>query len=128
MRYLLDTHTYLWWVLDDHRLSKRARSILDDPQLDILLSVASIWEITVKLAIGKLALNAPLARVVIDEPDRNGIDSLDVRREHACRTAELPLLHRDPFDRLLVAQAQIEDLTLITKDPVIAEYPVRVAW
>jgi PIN domain nuclease of toxin-antitoxin system len=128
MSYLLDTHAYLWWTLDHPRLSHLAREIIEDAQSDVFLSVASIWEIATKHAIGKLTLRAPLARVVIDEPDRNGIKTLDVSREHACRTAELPLLHRDPFDRMLVAQAQVEDLDLITRDPAVSAYAVRVIW
>ncbi len=128
MSHLLDTHAFLWWTLDDSRLSDRARQIIEEPEGNVFLSAASAWEIAIKFMIGKLALRAPLSRVVIDEPTRNGIATLPISSEHASRTGELPLVHRDPFDRMLVAQAQVEDLTLVTRDRTIRTYAVRTVW
>ncbi len=128
MSFLLDTHAYLWWALDDSRLSNQVRRVLEDAAHDVFLSAASVWEIAIKVALGKLILKAPLTRAVIDEPSRIGLSSLAVSPVHACRTAELPLLHRDPFDRILVAQAQVEDLVLLTKDPMITKYAVPTMW
>ncbi len=128
MPYLLDTHAFLWWTLDDPRLSSRARAVMGDMESDLLLSAASVWEIAIKAGLGKLALQSSITRVTIEEPDRNGIQSLPISREHACRTGELPPLHRDPFDRILVAQAQLEDLVLVTCDAAIAAYEVRTLW
>jgi PIN domain nuclease of toxin-antitoxin system len=128
MSYLLDTHAYLWWALGDPRLSRPARAAIEAREKGLYLSAASVWELALKHAIGKLVLKGPLARIAIEEPARNGIRSLDITREHACRTGELPLHHRDPFDRLLVAQAQLEGLTLITADPAFSDYDVATLW
>lgn len=128
MRYLLDTHALLWWALDDPRLSRPAARVIAEPESELFLSAASVWEIAIKAALGKLVLRGSLTRVTLEEPDRNGIQSLPITREHACRTGELPALHGDPFDRVLVAQAQLEDLVLVTCDAAIAGYDVRTLW
>jgi len=126
--HLLDTHAFLWWATDDTRLSETARDLIANRRGQIFLSVASVWEISIKHVIGKLPLATTLSRVVIEEPARNGFTSLPVTREHACRTGELPLLHRDPFDRLLVAQAQLEGLRVVTRDEHLRAYDVETIW
>ncbi|MBI4870735.1 MAG: type II toxin-antitoxin system VapC family toxin [Candidatus Riflebacteria bacterium] len=128
MNYLLDTHAFLWWTLDDRRLSDGVRRLLQAPPGEVYLSAASVWEIALKHSLGKIVLRAPLTRVVLEEADRCGLRSLPITREHACRSGDLPLHHRDPFDRLLVAQAQLEGLGLVTTDQAIRAYDVPVFW
>jgi len=116
---LLDTHVILWWLIDDPALSAEVKARLDsDP--DVYVSAASIWEIAIKQSIGKLAEPADLAEVVRASDFRE----LPITAEHAIVAGRLPLLHRDPFDRMLVAQARCEDLTLARRDPHIGRYEV----
>ncbi len=128
VRYLLDTHAYLWWALADARLSAGALEVIADSDHEVLLSAASVWEISIKHSLGKLSLSAPLERVVLEEPARNGIGTLAMSPEHACRAGTLPLLHRDPFDRMLVAQAQLEELCILTADAWVGRYDVQTFW
>ena len=128
MRALLDTHTFLWWVLDIPRLSAESRAILEDGANELLFSAASAYEIALKARSGRLTLpDSPEAYV----PDRlitNGFSRLPIDLAHALRAGTLPWIHRDPFDRLLVAQAQIEGLAILTADPVISRYDVETIW
>ena len=126
MRVLLDTSTFLWWVSDVDRLSDRARQAIEDPRNDVLISVASAWEIAIKAERGRLNLPLGAERYVPDLLRRFGFEALDVKLPHALHAGALPPHHRDPFDRLLVAQAQLEDMPLVTADPVIAMYDLDV--
>ena len=126
MRVLLDTRTVLWWVTGGERLSDRARWAIEDPANDVIVSVASAWEIAIKAERGRLALPAPAERYVPELLRRFGFESLDVKMPHALRAGALPPHHRDPFDRLLIAQAQLEDMPLVTADPAIGLYEVDV--
>ena len=128
MRLLLDTHAFLWFVTGDRRLSRTARRHLEDRRSERFLSVASIWEMAIKLSLGRLQLDVPLADVVAEGAIENGISVMLVRPEHAIGLSVLPLHHRDPFDRMLVAQAIEERCTLITKDRAIHAYPVEHLW
>ena len=128
MRILLDTHVFLWWFLQPKRLSENARGLLGDPDNDLLVSAASSLEIAIKSALGKLELPEPPARYVSSRLRTPGITPLPVEHGHALRVAELPLHHRDPFDRLLIAQAQLEDATLATGDHWFLSYDVDVLW
>lgn len=119
MRLLLDTHAFLWWCADDARLPESERQAIRDGRNDVFLSAASVWEMAIKRTLGRLRVPEPASAVVT----RLGIASLPVSFEHAEATVVLPLLHRDPFDRLLVAQATIEGLTIVTRDPAIRSYP-----
>ena len=120
-RYLLDTHVFIWLVTHSRRLSPAVRAIIADPRAENFVSLASIWEISIKLGLGKLT---PLP----DEPEvlisTSELLPLNIEINHAKLAGRLPLLHRDPFDRMLVAQAQIEDLILITDDCKIEKYDV----
>jgi len=118
-RFLADTHILLWSINDDHRLSARHRSLLNSDAV-IFASVASIWEISIKRALGKLRAPENL-RIVLPDAD---FPLLNIQPEHAETVATLPHHHRDPFDRLLIAQAQIENLTLLSADPHFALYEV----
>lgn len=117
--YLLDTHVLLWAMAEDPRLSPAHVHVLlgEAPRM---ISVASLWEIAIKTSLGKLGLREDL-RVVLDE---TGLELLPIAPEHVEAVARLPLLHRDPFDRMLVAQAQVEGLTLLSADPNVRAYPV----
>lgn len=121
-RLLLDTHAWLWWLADDAALGRRARDLIASPDNSVFVSAASAWEIAIKKSLGKLKAPGDLEVVIEDE----GFDSLPIEIFHAEQAGSLPALHRDPFDRMLVAQAQVEGLAIITSDPVIAAYGVRV--
>jgi PIN domain nuclease of toxin-antitoxin system len=122
---LLDTSSLLWWVADAGRLSDRARWAIQDPANAVFVSVASAWEIAIKSERGRLALPASAERYVPDLLTRFRFDALDIRLPHVLRAGALPAHHRDPFDRLLVAQAQLEDMPIVTADPAIGQYDVE---
>lgn len=124
---LLDTHAFLWWVADDPRLSSKARTTVTKAD-DVFLSVASCWEMAIKVSLGKLTLPQPVDRFVSEHLGLNQFALLAVDLEHAARVADLPFHHRDPFDRLLAAQALHEGLTLVSADPVFRKYKVKRAW
>lgn len=129
MRVLLDTHTFLWWNSSQgSRLSIRAREVLEDAATDGLFSVVSAYEIAMKAARGSLELPAEPSRYVPDRLARHGFEALAIELRHVLRAGALPFIHRDPFDRLLVAQAQLEDIPIVTADPAIAQYDVEVIW
>lgn len=110
MRVLLDTHSFLWFVEGSPRLSARARSTIEDVGNDRYLSVAGVWEIAIKVRLGKLSITAPLQDCLLEHLDRSITNLLGITLLHATRVADLPLHHRDPFDRLLIAQAIVEDM------------------
>lgn len=128
MRILLDTHAFLWWVTDDEQLSRRARRLLGDGKNEVFFSAASAWEISMKSSLGRVALPDDAERYVPKQLEQNAFEVLPVRLQHALRVGALPGIHRDPFDRLLIAQALIEDLTLLSRDRHLASYSVRVVW
>jgi PIN domain nuclease of toxin-antitoxin system len=128
VRALLDSHAFIWWVLDAPNLSERCRAIVRDVSNDIVVSVASAYEIAYKAEQGRLALPEPAAQYVRDRLAANAFDSLTIQLSHALRAATLPRIHRDPFDRILVAQAQIESMPVLTADPAIARYDVETIW
>lgn len=123
MRLLLDTHVFLWLLAQPERLGKRLR-LVEDPANELLLSSASSWEIAIKVRLGRLDLPDSPSRYVPDRMRAIGAEPLSVEHSHALGVAELPLLHRDPFDRILVAQARHLELTIVTADPDIARYDV----
>ena len=128
MRALLDTHAFLWWVDDDARLSAFARATIADGDNQILVSVVSAWEILLKVGLGRLTIDEAAGERIPEQIDANAFEVLPVHLRHALRLTQLPAVHRDPFDRMLAAQALEEDVALITGDPRLAEYPVRVVW
>lgn len=128
MNILLDTHAFLWWIADDQRLSQAARDAIANPDSEVLVSAASAWEIAIKAGIGRIALSESASRFVPKHLERNGFVSLPIQLEHALAVEELPRYHKDPFDRLLVAQSQAERLTLVTDDPLIQRYNVQTLW
>jgi PIN domain nuclease of toxin-antitoxin system len=128
VKYLIDTHVFLWWVLDDPQLSTTCREIMSDGENRIYFSAASAWEIAIKAQIGKLPLPEPPSTYVPDRVNRNGFTALPITLDHTLHTYSLPLHHRDPFDRILVAQSELEDLPILTADDLIAQCNVRIIW
>jgi PIN domain nuclease of toxin-antitoxin system len=128
MRALLDTHTFLWWVLDVPRLSSESRAILEDGANELLFSAASAYELALKARTGKLSLPEPAETYVPSRLVANGFSRLPIELAHALRAGILPSIHGDPFDRLLVAQAQIEGIPILTADPAISRYDVETIW
>jgi len=128
MRLLLDTHAFLWWVEDATDLSRRARRVIADPDNECWLSLASCWEMAIKQSLGKLELRAPIERFVPEHLAANRIRLLEIDLDDVARVASLPFHHRDPFDRLLVAQALGRDLRVVSVDPVFATYGARRVW
>lgn len=122
MNVLLDTHILLWWLADDPRLSERARQIIADAGNVVYTSSATAWEIAVKQALGKLRAEGNLEQEVREQ----GFEMLPITFAHAEELMGLPAIHRDPFDRMLVAQARVENLQLLTSDPQIFRYPANV--
>jgi PIN domain nuclease of toxin-antitoxin system len=124
MKLLPDSHVLIWWLEDSPRLSVHARALLEDDDNPLLFSAAAAWEIGMKQALGKLRF-AESFDILVEEV---GCTMLAIDHEHAEAAAALPLHHRDPFDRMLVAQAQIEDAVLISADPALRAYDVRIEW
>lgn len=127
MKAILDTHAFLWALAGDRRMSRQAREIFVG-SADLLLSIASIWEIVVKVQTGKLNLPSPAGKYVIRKLAENRIEILPISVDHLLAVERLPLHHRDPFDRMLIAQSLEEKLPVITADRVFARYPVEVIW
>lgn len=128
MRILLDTHAFLWWVSDDPQLSTTAKTVISDPSNTVFLSVVSAWEIIIKQGTGKLTLPEPVEVYISDRIVSNQFVALSVELPHILRVASLPVLHRDPFDRLLIAQSQSDNLLMISADHLIRQYPITVIW
>lgn len=128
MRLLLDTQAFLWWVDGSSRLSRKARSAVADPGSECLVSVGSCWEMAIKLSLGKLRLDEPIDSFIPAQLSANRFSLLEIGFRHTARVAKLPFHHRDPFDRLLVAQALEEGLTVVTSDAVFPKYGVKRLW
>ena len=128
MNVLLDTQCWLWWFAEEERLNTGAQQLIGNGENTVYFSAASSWEIAIKCAIGKLKLPESPDRYVPRRLASQGIVGIPIEHVHALRVASLPDHHRDPFDRLLVAQAQLEKLALLTTDPLIAAYEVETIW
>ncbi len=128
MKILLDTHAFLWWNDANPRLSRKALSLLEDPSNTLLLSVVSAWEIVIKCQARKLRLPESPSVYIPTRSAHYGIETLPVILAHVLASESLPTHHRDPFDRLLIAQAKVEDVPILTADPQIRGYPVKVLW
>jgi PIN domain nuclease of toxin-antitoxin system len=128
MKAILDTHAFLWWVLDNHRLSKTAHDFIIDPNNTIFLSAVSGWEMAIKWGIGKLTLPGQPDIFVEQQLEINNFTPLPIQMAHGLYAHELPGIHKDPFDRLLIAQSKIERLLLISADSIFQQYPVSLLW
>jgi PIN domain nuclease of toxin-antitoxin system len=127
MRALLDTHAFLWGIGGDRRMSRHAREIFIGPS-DLSMSIASIWEILIKVQVGKLKLPPPAGSYIISRLSENRIETLSINLDHLLAFEDLPMHHRDPFDRMLIAQAVEENLPVVTADRHFSRYPVEVIW
>jgi PIN domain nuclease of toxin-antitoxin system len=128
LRALLDTHAFLWWLTDDPQLPRNVRDIIADEKNELYFSAAGCWEIAIKARLGKITLPDKPDVFISDQLSLNGIRSLPVQSSHALHVFSLPPLHRDPFDRMIVSQAQLENMPVITSDPLIALYQVKLIW
>jgi PIN domain nuclease of toxin-antitoxin system len=128
MNLLLDTHTFIWWDNEPDKLPKQIYDSCQDPANELLLSLASIWELQIKTQLGKLTLRTTLEKIIADQQSQNGLTLLPITLAHIFELQNLPPHHRDPFDRLLLAQARLEGATLLSKDEIFASYPVTLLW
>lgn len=128
MRCLLDTCTFLWIITDSQEISPAVKELFVNPSNDMFLSAVSVWELSVKHALGKLPLPSSLDRFVVEQRERHRITTLSLDERAVVHLAKLPALHRDPFDRMLVCQAIEHECVLLTPDPLITQYPVRTQW
>jgi PIN domain nuclease of toxin-antitoxin system len=128
VRALLDTHSFLWFVGGDARLSASARQVIEDLGNEIFISTASLWEIAIKVNLGKLDLGAPYEQFIPAELQRQKIAVFPIEVPHLSEVAKLPLHHRDPFDRLIIAQALTEGMPIISVDEVLDDYGVQGIW
>lgn len=128
MKAILDTHAFLWWVLDNPKLSGTARNFIIDPNNTIYLSAVSGWEMAIKWSMGKLTLPDQPYSFVRQQLEINNFSPLPIQMNHGLYVHELPEIHKDPFDRLLIAQSIIENLLLISTDAVLKKYPVSLLW
>ncbi len=128
MSILLDTHTFLWLISHSALLSQNFKSLFSEPQNDFYLSLASVWEMAIKIKIDKLHIPSPLQQFISEQLPKNAIKILDIKLEHVIEIAELPLHHRDPFDRLIIAQALVENMPIASVDKVFDDYAVQRLW
>lgn len=125
MKVLLDSHIFLWWSSEPDRLSPTVRALLEGDDT-ILLSLASVWEMQIKIQLGKLTVMPELEKLLDDQQVANGLELLPITVEHILALGTLPPHHRDPFDRLLIAQAINEEAVLVSADPLLRQYPVQI--
>jgi PIN domain nuclease of toxin-antitoxin system len=128
MQVLLDTNSFLWFISGNERLSPDARNIIADLDNQLVLSAASLWEIAIKVSIGKLSLFQPFGQLISQQLEENDVSVMSISLNHLTRLLDLPFHHRDPFDRLIIAQAVTESLPVISSDAVFAQYPVKLIW
>jgi|SRR5215470_323664 len=126
MKLLLDTHIFIWWADQPEKLSHAALSALQDEANDLLLSVASVWEMQIKIQLGKLKLRVPLKEIVQNQQETNALTISPVALTHVLALEDLPYHHKDPFDRLLIAQSIAEGLTIVTADSQFSAYSVQL--
>jgi PIN domain nuclease of toxin-antitoxin system len=128
MKLLLDTHTFLWFILGNSNLSSNARALVEDQANEKFLSVASLWEIAIKVSIGKLALSDSFNTLIPQQLSVNGFELLGLEVNHAAALINLPFHHRDPFDRLLIAQAIVEQMQIVSIDSIFDSYQIIRLW
>ena len=128
MRLLLDTQAFLWFIEGNFNLSSAARNLIEDQGNQRFLSVASLWEMSIKVSIGKLELGMTLTELVKREVYGNAIELLEIQPEHLDELVKLPFHHKDPFDRLLIAQSLTENIPVVTKDSAFRSYPATIVW
>lgn len=128
MKLLLDTHSFIWFIEGNSALSSHARALIEEPTNDVFLSMASVWEMAIKVSLGKLSLSHPFDMFIANQLFLNDITLLDIAVSHTLLVATLPFHHRDPFDRLLIAQSLVEGWPVISVDSTIDAYGVNRLW
>jgi PIN domain nuclease of toxin-antitoxin system len=128
MKLLLDTHVFIWWDSEPERLSPKVLSFCKDSNNILMLSVASVWEMQIKLQLGKMKPDLPIRDLIQSQQQTNDLQVLPIELEHVLELQNLPAHHNDPFDRLLIAQAKTEDAFLVSKDKVFSQYQVKSLW
>ena len=128
MRLLLDTHAFIWYTTDSSRLTATGRSLIDNGENDILLSTASVWEMAIKHSIGRLTFSMPFMEFIKQQIAVNRIDILEITFDHIEVVASLPLHHRDPFDRLIIAQSMAEQIPVLSRDAFFGAYAIARVW
>ena len=128
MRILLDTHTILWWVDGSDQLSTLARDLISDPQTSNVLSVVTLWEVAIKYHLGRLRIPGTPEEFFANLTEELDLTMLPIEKAYAFTAAALPLHHRDPFGRMLIAQAIVEQVPILSSDARLARYPVRILW
>lgn len=128
MRALLDTHTFLWFAGGSSRLGMNAHTIIEDKSTRCAISIASLWEMAIKIALGRLDVGEPFSMFVSEQLEQSGIEVLNIRTSHLAHLIALPFHHRDPFDRLIVAQALVEEMALVSTDAILDAYGVTRIW
>ncbi|MEL7071964.1 MAG: type II toxin-antitoxin system VapC family toxin [Cyanobacteria bacterium J06581_3] len=128
MRLLLDTHAFMWWDSTPEKIPSETSALLKQPDNEILLSIVSIWEMQIKTQLGKLTLRENLADIVRQQQATNSIELLSITMAHVLEIDELPYHHKDPFDRLLVAQSRVESVAIVSCDHILQQYDCTVVW
>lgn len=128
MKLLLDTHAFIWWDSDPTKLPPSILALCQDSANTLFVSVASVWEMQIKIQLGKLKLTVPLAEIIERQQHTNQIEILPVNLSHVLALDSLPSHHKDPLNRLLIAQAQVEGAALLSGDAIMAQYPIVVQW
>lgn len=128
MKYLLDTHTFIWWDSEQEKLPATVLQLCQNQENTLMLSVASVWEMQIKHQLGKLTLQLPLTIIIEAQQDTNNLQILPIQLAHVLALESLPPHHRDPFDRLIIAQANVEGAIVLSCDSIFAQYPVNVKW
>ncbi len=128
MKLILDTHVFIWWTLTPEKLSSTVINLINNDDNRLLLSIASIWEMQIKITIGKLHFDESLSEVVGSQRNINDVQILPIELEHIWQLDNLPLHHKDPFDRMLIAQALTENIPIMSIDSAFNQYPVQIIW
>lgn len=128
MMFLIDTHTFIWYVTDNSRLSNQVLELINDENNQIFLSIASVWEMGIKHGLGKLTFNLLFETFITQQISINDFTVLDIKISHITAVTQLPLHHRDPFDRMLIAQAMVENIPIISADIIFDAYPIQRLW
>ena len=125
---LFDTHSFIWWADEPHKLSRAALAALEDENNRLFVSDASIWEMQIKVQLGKMKLKLSLEDLIESQQQNNEVEILQITTEHILALDDFPFHHKDPFDRLLIAQSKVENLTIVTLDPEFPPYGVKLLW
>ncbi|MFZ2806164.1 MAG: type II toxin-antitoxin system VapC family toxin [Desulfosalsimonadaceae bacterium] len=127
MNIIIDTHALLWLFSNDDKLSEKAGKLIKNPSNEVFVSIASFWEISIKLSLSKLVLDVPFA-LLFEESEKLDIKIIDIQKEHLITLKELPFIHRDPFDRMIVSQSIALNYALVSKDKILDEYKIKRIW